>query len=75
MVAIPYVSLSHRLAKRLRLSSTGMLNEEHEDFCYQGDFRLYPKHLQGMELDNSVMECIPDSSELDNVIGDDSLLP
>ena len=28
----------------------------------------------GMELDNSVMECIPDSSKLDNVIGDDSLL-
>jgi hypothetical protein len=27
-----------------------------------------------MELDNSVMECIPDSSKLDNVIGDDSLL-
>ena len=27
-----------------------------------------------MELDNSVMECIPDSAKLDNVIGDDSLL-
>ena len=27
-----------------------------------------------MESDNSVMECIPDSSKLDNVIGDDSLL-
>ena len=27
-----------------------------------------------MESDYSVMECIPDSSKLDNVIGDDSLL-
>ena len=27
-----------------------------------------------MESDNSVMECVPDSSKLDNVIGDDSLL-
>ena len=74
MVAIPYVSLTHRLARRLRLSSIWTLDEEPEDFHYQGDFRLYPKHLQGMESDNSVMECIPDSSKLDNVIGDDSLL-
>jgi hypothetical protein len=74
MVAIPYVSLTHRLARRLRLSSTLMINEDPEDFFYQGDFRLYPKHLQGMELDNSVLECIPDSSKLDNVIGNDSLL-
>ena len=74
MVPIPYVSLTHRLAKRLRLSSTGMLNEEPEDFYYQGDFTLYPKHLQGMELDNSGMECIPDTSKLDSVIDDDSLL-
>ena len=48
--------------------------EPQEEFFYQGDFRLYPKHLVGMEWDNSVMECIPDSSKLDNVIGDDSLL-
>jgi hypothetical protein len=48
--------------------------EHPEEFYYQGDFRLYPKHLVDMESDNSVMECIPDSSKLDNVIGDDSLL-
>ena len=73
MVAIPYVSLTHRLARRLRLSSE--LPIEHpEEFYYQGDCRLYPKHLVDMESDNSVMECIPDSSKLDNVIGDDSLL-
>ncbi len=27
-----------------------------------------------MEIDDSIMECIPDSSKLDNAIGDDSLL-
>ena len=27
-----------------------------------------------MEMDDSIMECIPDSSKLDNAIGDDSLL-
>jgi hypothetical protein len=48
--------------------------EPQEEFFYQGDFRLYPKHLVGMELDKSVLECIPDSSKLDKVIGDDSLL-
>ncbi len=32
MVAIPYGSLTHRLARRLRLSSTLMINEDHEDF-------------------------------------------
>ena len=74
MGAIPYVSLTHRLARRLRLSSTWTLDEEPEDFYYQGDFRLYPKHLQGMESDYLVMECIPESSMLDNVISDDSLL-
>ncbi len=73
MVAIPYVSLTHRLARRLRLSSELPI-EPQEEFFYQGDFRLYPKHLVGMELDKSVMECIPDSSKLDKVIGDDSLL-
>jgi hypothetical protein len=67
MVAIPYVSLTHRLARRLRLSSTRNIKEFPEDFCDQGDFRLYPKYLQGMELDNSVMECIPDSSKLDTL--------
>jgi hypothetical protein len=68
MVAIPYVSLTHRLARRLRLSSTRTIHDLYEDFYYQGDFRLYPKHLQGMESDNAVMDCIPDSSKLDNVI-------
>ncbi len=28
----------------------------------------------GMEMDDSIMECIPESSKLDNAIGDDSLL-
>jgi hypothetical protein len=74
MVAIPYVSLTHRLARRLRLSSTWTIRDLSEDFYYQGDFRLYPKHLQGLESDNAVMDCIPDSSKLDNVIGNDSLL-
>ncbi len=73
MVAIPYVSLTHRLARRLRLSSE-LAIEQPVEFFYQGDFRLYPEHLVGMELDNSVMECIPDSSKLDNIIGDDLLL-
>jgi hypothetical protein len=73
MVAIPYVSLTHRLARRLRLSSA-LPVEIPEVFYYQGDFRLYPKHLVDMESDHAVMECIPDSSKLDNVIGDDSLI-
>ena len=73
MVAIPYVSLTHRLARRLRLSSALPI-EQPEEFYYQGDFRLYPKQMQDMELDNSVMGCIPDSSKLDNVIGNDSLI-
>jgi hypothetical protein len=55
MVAIPYVSLTHRLARRLRLSSE--LPIEHpEEFYYQGDCRLYPKHLVDLESDNSVVE-------------------
>ena len=45
-----------------------------EDYYFQGGFRLEPKHLKGMEMDDSIMECIPDSSKLDNAIGDDSLL-
>ena len=45
-----------------------------EDYYFQGDFRLEPKHLKGMEMDDSIMECIPDSSKLNNAIGDDSLL-
>jgi hypothetical protein len=73
MVAITYVSLTHRLARRLRLSSE-LPTEHQEGFYYQCDFILYPKHLVDMGPDNSVMECIPDSSKLDNVIGDDSLL-
>jgi hypothetical protein len=73
MVAIPYVSLTHRLARRPRLSSA-LLIDDPEEFSYQGDFRLYPKHLVNMESSNPVMECIPDSSKLDNVIGDDSLI-
>ncbi len=39
---------------------------------FQDDFRLYPKHLQGMEMDNSIVECITDSSMSDNIIGHDS---
>ena len=45
-----------------------------EDSYFQGDFRLEPKHLKGMEIDDFIMECIPDSSKLNNAIGDDSLL-
>ena len=45
-----------------------------EDFYLKCDFRLQQKHLKGMEMDDSIMECIPDSSKLDNAIGDDSLL-
>ena len=74
MLVIPYVSIVHRLAKRLKLAYTGMIFTEPEDFYYQDDFRLYPKHLQGMERDNSIVECIPDSSKIDNIIGDDSLI-
>lgn len=74
MLAIPYVSITHRLAKRFRLASTGLVKDEPEDFYFQEDFRLHPKHLQGMEMDNTVVECIPDSSKIDNIIGDDSLI-
>ena len=63
MVAITYGSLTHRLARRLRLSSA-LLIDDPEEFFYQGDFRLYPKHLVDMESDNAVMKCIPDSSKL-----------
>ncbi len=45
-----------------------------EEYFFQGDFRLQPKHLKGIEMDDLIMECIPDSSKLDNTIGDDSLL-
>lgn len=74
MVDIPYVAITHRLARRLRLCSSEMENVGAEDFYFQADFRLYPKHLKGMELDKGIMECIPDSSKLDNAIGEDSLL-
>ena len=83
MVAIPYVSIMHWLARRVlrdeicHISETVFLRDglcEAEVFYFQGDFRLQPKHLKGMETDVSIMECIPDSSKLDNAIGDDSLL-
>ena len=45
-----------------------------EDYFFQGNFRLQPYHLKGMEIDESITECIPDSSKLDNAIGDDFLL-
>ena len=45
-----------------------------DNYYFQDNFRLQPKHLKGMEMDDSIMECIPDSSKLDNAIGDDSLL-
>ena len=35
---------------------------------------MEPKHLKDMEMGDSIMESIPDSSKLDNAIGDDSLL-
>ncbi len=74
MVAIPYVSITHWLARRLRLYSSEMESVAADDYYFQGHFRLEPKHLKGMEIDDSIMECIPDSSKLDNAIGDDSLL-
>jgi hypothetical protein len=51
-----------------------MVKEEPEDFYFQDDFRLYPKHLQGMEMDASIVECVTDSSMIDNIIGHDSLI-
>lgn len=77
MVAIPYVSITHRLARRLKLYSSELVHVGSplpEDYSFQGDFRLHAKHLKGMESDASVTECVPDSSKLDNVIGDDSIL-
>eukprot|EP00972_Heterocapsa_arctica_P098488 14533321-Heterocapsa_arctica.AAC.1 len=74
MLAIPLVSITHRLAKRLRLSSTGMIMGEPKDYHNQPDFRLYSNHLQYMEMDNSIVECIPDSSIIDKIFGDDSLI-
>ena len=73
MIAIPYVSITHRIARRLQLYSE-MGSVSAEDFYFDANFRLQPKHLKGMETDNSIMECFPDSSKLDNVIGDDSFL-
>jgi hypothetical protein len=74
MVAIPSVSITHRLARRLQLVSTRMVKENSEDFLYQSDYRLYPKHLHILEKDTSIKECNPDSSKPDNIVGDDSLL-
>jgi hypothetical protein len=74
MLAILFVSVTHRLAKRLRLASTRMVQEEPGAFHFQDDFRLYPNHLQDMELDNSIVECIPDSSQIYDIICDDSLI-
>ena len=73
MIAIPYISITHRIARRLQLYSE-MGSVSAEDFYFDTNFRLQPKHLKGMETDESIMECIPDSSKLDNAIGDDSLL-
>ena len=47
---------------------------ETEDYYFQGNFTLQPNDLKGLEMDDSIMECIPDSSKLDNAISDDSLL-
>lgn len=47
---------------------------EPEDYHNQADFRLYSNHLQYMEMDNSIVECIPDSSMIDKILGDDSLI-
>ena len=52
-----------------------MVNVETEEYGFQSDFRLYPKHMKDMELDDSIVECIPDSSsKLNHVIGHDFLL-
>ena len=74
MVAIPSVSIMHRLTRRLQLVSKGMVNENPEDFLFQSDYRLYPKHLHILENDTSMKECNPDSSKPDKVVCDDSLL-
>ena len=74
MVAIPYVSITHRIARRLRLYSSEMESVSAEDYYFDTNFRVQPKHMKGMETDDSILECIPDSSKVDNVIGDDSLL-
>ena len=73
MIAIPYISVTRRIARRLQLCSE-MGSVSAEDYYFGNNFRLQSKHLKGMETDNSIMECFPDSSKLDNVIGDDSLL-
>ncbi len=47
---------------------------EPEDYSFQMDFRLHAKHLKQMQSDTSIVECVPTSYKLDNVIGDDSML-
>ncbi len=77
MIAIPYVSITHRLARRLKLYSSELVHVGSplpEDYYFQGNFRLHAKHLKGMESDTSITECVPDSSKSDNVIGEDSIL-
>ena len=77
MVTIPYVSITHRLARRLQLYSSVLVHVDSplpEDCNFQGDFRLHAKHLKGIESDTSITECVPDSSKLDNVIGNDTIL-
>jgi hypothetical protein len=47
---------------------------EPEEYYFQMDFRLHAKHLKGMQSDTSIVECDPDFSKSDNVIGDNSIL-
>jgi hypothetical protein len=42
MQHIPYVSIKHRLAKRLRLAYMGMVKEELEDFYFQDEIQIVP---------------------------------
>ena len=48
IVAIPYVSITHWLARRLRLYSSEMESVAADDYYFQGHFRLEPKHLIGI---------------------------
>ena len=74
MFAIPYASITHQLARQLRLYSSEIEYLTAKDYHFQGTFKLQPKYLNSKEMDDSIIECIPDSFKLDNANGVDSLL-
>jgi hypothetical protein len=55
MVAIPSVSITHRLARRLQLVFKGMVNKNPEDIPFQSDYGLHPKHMHILEKDTSTL--------------------